>query len=232
MTPGGAPARPDPEALELVSRVCARIAHDLNNVLAAIDGYSAFVAQEVSSQPQVLADINEVRKAAARGVAFSRRLRMVGQLLESAPESLDVSQLVAEAREELSGLAGEGVALSLELAPNLPPVKADQQQLRMALRCLVENAREAMPAAGTLTITTTIADGEVAIRVVDTGAGIAPELVPRVWEPFFSTKDKAIGNGLGLFVVDGVARGVGGRGEIRPAVGGGTSVTLFFPTAG
>jgi len=229
MSSAGADAGTDLVSLSLVSLVCGRIAHDLNNVLAAIDGYSEFVAQEVEDRPQALADIGEVRSAARKGAAFSRRLRQVGQLVEGFPEDVDLSDVVREADEQIRAAAGNTITVSLDLGTGLPLVHADRQQLTLALLSLVDNACEAMTGGGTLELRTRGSGSEVLLEVVDTGKGMASDVLARVHEPFYSTKDKAIGNGLGLFIVDGVVRRAGGRVEIASTEGTGTTATLWLP---
>ena len=231
MSPGRARAPGDLAALSLVSLVCGRIAHDLNNVLAAIDGYSEFVAQEVGDRPQALADIREVRDAARKGAAFSRRLRQVGQLVEGSPEPVDLSELVTEAQEQVQITAGERCQVRLSLASGLRPVNADRRQLQLALLSLVDNACEAMPDGGTISLRTFEAGESVALEVTDTGVGMPAGMLANVYEPFFSTKPKAIGNGLGLFIVDGVVRRAGGLAEITSAEQEGTTVTLLLPAS-
>lgn len=221
--------RPDLEALSLVSLVCGRIAHDLNNLLAAVDGYAEFVAQDVADRPQALSDITEVRNAAKKGAAFSKRLRQVGQLVEGTPEVLDISRVAAEAEEQVRLIAGDAIQVRLALAPNLPPARADAQQVQLALLTLVENAAEAMPEGGKLKVDTFSEGGEVAFRVTDQGQGMTPDVIERMYEPFFSTKPKAIGNGLGMFIVAGVADRAGGRVEVESEVGAGTIVTFLLP---
>lgn len=220
---------PDLEALSLVSHVCGRIAHDLNNLLAAVDGYAEFVAQDVADRPQALSDITEVRNAARQGAAFSKRLRQVGQLDEGAPESLDLSQLVREAEEQVQRIVGETVECRLVLARGLPNAKVDRGQLQLALLSLVENAVEAMPEGGKIRIDTLPEGKEVALRVIDQGAGMSEEVLSRLYEPFYSTKPQAIGNGLGMFIVEAVVKRSGGRIEIESEEGAGTIVTLYLP---
>jgi two-component system cell cycle sensor histidine kinase/response regulator CckA len=219
------------EALSLVSLVCGRIAHDLNNLLAAVDGYAEFVAQDVADRPQVLSDINEVRSAARKGAAFSKRLRQVGQLVEGSPEPLDLSQVVREAEEQLRLIKGENVEMAVELGDSLPTVFADAQQVQLALVTLVENACEAMPDGGRLRIDTFVEGGEVGLRVTDRGRGMSSEVLGHMYDPFFSTKPKAIGNGLGMFIVAGVVDRAGGRVYVESEEGAGTIVTLLFPTS-
>ena len=223
--------RADLEALSLVSLVCGRVAHDLNNLLAAVDGYAEFVAQAVADRPQALSDINEVRSAATRGAAFSKRLRQVGQLVEGSPESLDISRVTREAEEQVRLIIGDRVEVVLALGDALPAVRADAQQLQMALLTLVENASEAMPAGGTLKLETFRQGEEVALRVIDQGCGMSSEVRARMYDPFFSTKPKAIGNGLGLFIVAGVIDRAGGRVDVESQEGAGTTVTLLLPVA-
>ncbi|MEA2682472.1 MAG: hypothetical protein QOK05_800 [Chloroflexota bacterium] len=219
----------DLAALSLVSQVCGRIAHDLNNLLAAVDGYAEFVAQEVADRPQVLSDINEVRSAAKKGAAFSRRLRQVGQLDEGSPEALDVSEVVREADEQVQRLLGDTIECRTVLAAGLPQVKVDRAQLQLALLSLVENAVEAMPEGGKLRIDTLGTAGEVSLRVIDQGTGMTAEVAGRMYEPFYSTKPKAIGNGLGMFIVEAVVKRSGGRIEVESEEGAGTIVTLHLP---
>lgn len=228
---GTSAERANLEALSLVSLVCGRIAHDLNNLLAAVDGYAEFVAQDVADRPQVLSDINEVRNAAKKGAAFSKRLRQVGQLVEGSPETLDLSQLVREAEEQVRLIAGDQVDAHFSLAKNLPAVRADAQQVQLAVLTLVENACEAMPEGGKLKIETFPEGRDVAIRVTDQGHGMSPEVLGHLYDPFFSTKPKAIGNGLGMFIVAGVVDRAGGRVDVESEEGAGTIVTLLLPAS-
>jgi len=221
--------RRDLGALGLVSLVCGRVAHDLNNLLAAVDGYAEFVAQAVTDRPQVLADINEVRSAATRGAAFSRRLRQVAQLVEGSPERLDLSQLAREAEEQVRLIIGKDVQVVFTLGDKLPAVEADAHQLQLALLALVENACEAMPAGGDLRLETFEQGDEVALRVTDQGCGMSSEVLAQVCDPFFSTKPKAIGNGLGMFIVAGVVDRAGGRVDVQSEAGVGTVVTILLP---
>jgi two-component system, cell cycle sensor histidine kinase and response regulator CckA len=226
---GGAARTSELQALSLVSHVCGRIAHDLNNLLAAVDGYAEFVAQDVADRPQVLADITEVRDAARKGAAFSRRLRQVGQLDEGSPETLDLSQLVGEAEEQVQRILGQVNECHFSLAAGLPLVWADAAQLQLALLSLVENACEAMPDGGKLEVDTRAHGSEVALRVTDQGVGMSDDVLARLYQPFYSTKPKAIGTGLGMFIVDAVVKRAGGRVEVESEEGAGTIVTLHLP---
>lgn len=228
-TPATTSRESELQAFSLVSQVCGRIAHDLNNLLAAVDGYAGFVAQDVADQPGVLADITEVRDAARKGAAFSRRLRQVGQLDEGSPEALDLSQMVREAEEQVQRILGEAYVCRFALATRRTPVWADAAQLQLALLSLVENACEAMPDGGKLRVDTMVEGKEVALRITDQGTGMSAEVLARLYEPFYSTKEKAIGNGLGMFIVDAVVKRAGGRVEVESEEGVGTIVTLYLP---
>jgi len=228
---GGAGSTFDLQAISLLSQVCGRIAHDLNNLLAAVDGYGEFVAQNVADRPQVLADITEVRSAAKKGAAFSRRLRQVGQLDEGAPERMDLSQMVREAEEQVQLITAEQVKVSIAVKDGLPTIIADMSQLQLALLSLVENAVEAMPDGGRIKVETFAEGGDVALRVTDTGTGMSSEALENIFVPFYSTKAKAIGNGLGMFIVEAVVKRASGRVEIESEEGAGTIVTLCIPIA-
>ena len=128
-----------------------------------------------------------------------------------------------------SELAQAGIDLVLEIAADLPEIAADENQLRQALLNLLRNAKEAMPAGGKLRVALDAGEpGRVSLSVTDTGAGIAPENVGRVFEPFFSTKAK--GTGLGLALVQQIVHEHGGRIEVKSDATSGTTFLLSFPS--
>jgi CheY-like chemotaxis protein len=160
-----------------------------------------------------------------RLLAFSRRQRL-------APEVVDINALAAGMLDLLQVSLGERIDLRTALAPHLPAVRVDPGQLENALMNLALNARDAMPDGGTLRIDTTgTGDGTVEIAVTDTGSGIPPAVIERVCEPFFTTKPRGKGSGLGLSMVYGFARQSGGDMEIDSTPGLGTRVRIRLPVA-
>jgi len=222
------------EKLSSLGRLSASIAHEINNPLAGILTYAKLLIRTLEGGPADEAS----RQEALRGLALVRRetercTAIVRGLLDFArdrPVALAETDLNAVVEEslELVGhqLALRGLTLEKRLAP-LPPVLADFGQLRQAIVNVAVNAVEAMREGGVLTVATRAAPGGGAeVIVTDTGPGIPREHLARVFEPFFSTKER--GTGLGLAVVYGIAQRHGGRVEVESGERG-TVVTLGLP---
>jgi CheY-like chemotaxis protein len=165
-------------------------------------------------------------------LAFSRRQPLV-------TEHIVLQEKLPPLRDLIAPVLGSKVQLTVDVAPDTAPVQLDLAELELALLNLGINARDAMPAGGSLAIHARNAPaggadtgaGMVVIEVRDTGTGIAPELLSKVFEPFFTTKAVGEGTGLGLSQVYGMCERMGGRAEIASTVGEGTCVMLFFPRA-
>jgi signal transduction histidine kinase len=230
------------QKMEAIGRLSGGIAHDFNNLLTAIRGYSELLMKALQGSP-LQADVEEIFNAAERAsmltgqlLAFSRR-----QILS--PEILVLNRRVTDMSRMLDRLIGEHIAIDLDLAPDLWPVRADAAQLEQVLVNLVLNARDAMSQGGRLGIQTSnrevtpteaqaldIAAGPfVELRVRDNGVGIPPDVQARIFEPFFTTKPKGAGTGLGLSMVYGFVRQSGGAITVESALGKGTTFSLLLP---
>jgi hypothetical protein len=217
------------------------VGHDVNNLLAVIVNYATFIGEEVTAaEPDVAAvarDLQEIVAAAQRGTEFTRRLLTFARRNAARTEPVRVDEVVAGAEAGLRGLLGPRVVLLVELEPDLPAVEVDPRQLRTVLEDLVRNAGEAMPDGGTVTLDVTRVPGlsgrpsTVRLRVVDTGVGMAPDVLERAFDPFFSTRRRGLGAGLGLATVYGIAVGAGGGLEITSEPGVGTTVCVVLPAA-
>ncbi|HVJ54704.1 MAG TPA: ATP-binding protein [Aliidongia sp.] len=236
------------QKMEAVGQLTGGIAHDFNNMLTGIVGSIDIMRRRIASgrindldRFMTAASISAQRAAALtqRLLAFSRR-----QSLDSKP--LDVNALVASLEDLLERTISERISLDIALGDDIPPGIADANQLESAILNLVINGRDAMPDGGQLVIETGTVELDredvaahaglkpgryVTITVSDTGVGMAPELVDKVFEPFFSTKPLGQGTGLGLSMVYGFVRQSGGQVVIRSRPGEGTSVELFLPAA-
>lgn len=213
--------------ISLLSQSAGRIAHDFNNLLAAISG-SADLLQMGGTDPA--RHIRNIQNAAKRGSDLMGQLLALSPRLDGAISPVDPAQLLADLRASTSDLLGTTHLLSTFATPELGTVPLDHAQMLNALRCLIENARDAMPAGGTILITAqSIGASETAFSVHDTGTGITPEVQPRIFEPFFTTKPKDQGLGLGLPVVLRIVHRHGGRILVRSEPGQGTVVTCIFP---
>ncbi len=236
------------QKMEAVGQLTGGIAHDFNNMLTGVIGGIDIVRRRLAAgrtdglERFMDAAAQSAQRAAAltaRLLAFSRR-----QTLDSRP--IDVNALIEALDELLTRTLSESVSLEVALAAELPAAMADANQLENALLNLALNGRDAMPDGGTLTIATDIvelttddapaADGcaagrYVVVSVSDTGIGMTPEVLDKVYEPFFTTKPIGQGTGLGLSMVYGFARQSGGAVRIETRVGEGTTVRILLPAA-
>jgi PAS domain S-box-containing protein len=236
------------QKMEAIGQLTAGIAHDFNNMLTGVIGGLDIIRRRIADGRTDTLDkfldaaTGSAQRAAAlthRLLAFSRR-----QSLDTRP--LDVNGLVGSMEELLARSIGEGTRLSMRLGDNLPVAKADANQLESAVLNLAINARDAMPEGGMLTIETMVADLDsryasrhdglkpgryVVVAVTDTGVGMPPEVLAKVYDPFFTTKPAGEGTGLGLSMVHGFVNQTGGHIRIHSHPGRGTSVKLYLPVA-
>ena len=234
------------QKMEAVGQLTGGIAHDFNNMLTGIIGAMDIMRRRIATGR--FDDLDRFMDAATtsasraagltqRLLAFSRR-----QSLDSKP--LDINALVESLGDLLGRTIGEQITLALQLDPAIPAGITDGNQLESAILNLTINARDAMPDGGVLTVRTRVAEigpaeaAEVAdaqagryvvVSVSDTGVGMAPDLLDKVLEPFFTTKPVGQGTGLGLSMVYGFARQNGGHLVIDSVEGEGTSVSIYLP---
>ncbi len=233
------------QRLEAVGQLTAGIAHDFNNLLTVISGNLELMADAASLDRRSQRRVEHMRAAADRGS------RLTGQLLAFArkqrldPRPIDLNEVVTGMQPLLHSAIGGTVGIKVALEPALWPALADRGQLELAILNLAINARDAVPVGGSLAIETANAvlgppvrpedppAGEYVMVVVrDRGAGMAPEVLARAIEPFFTTKEPGRGSGLGLSQVHGFAHQSGGSVKIDSTVGVGTTVRIYLPRAG
>jgi PAS domain S-box-containing protein len=239
------------QRLESLGQLVGGVAHDFNNLLNVIQGYADFTAETVQSLAEsdarlapVVEDIEQVRAAARQASRLTRQLLTFSRHDATSPEVLDLNEAVTEAGQLLRRTLGEHIDLVITAEPALSRVKADRGQLEQVLVNLAVNARDAMPGGGRLTIDTgnievdeTYATGRpgltpgryAGLRVSDTGMGMDRATADRVFEPFFSTKPKGHGTGLGLATVYGIVTQAGGTIEVYSEKGLGTTISVLLP---
>ena len=226
--------------LESVGQLAGGVAHDFNNILGVILNYADFVADELAEGSPILDDVAEIKRAAERAVALTRQLLIFSRREGVRPEVLDLNLVVAELDGRLRQALGEHVELETRFAPELASVEADPGRVEQVLVSLAVNARDAMPMGGRLLIETANVElddafGEVPagayvrLTVSDTGSGMTPEVAARAFEPFFSTKAKSEGTGLGLATVHGIVVEAGGKVGLYSDPGVGTTVKVHLP---
>jgi signal transduction histidine kinase/ActR/RegA family two-component response regulator len=231
------------QKMEAIGRLSGGIAHDFNNLLTAIRGYSELLMKELQGSPLLRADVEEIFNAADRAATLTGQLLAFSRRQILSPEIVVLNQRVTDMSRMLNRLIGEHIAIDLELAADLWPVRADAAQLEQVLVNLALNARDAMPQGGRLAIETTNRDVKavegqaldilpgpyVELHVRDTGIGIPPDVQGRIFEPFFTTKPKGAGTGLGLSMVYGFVKQSGGAITVDSAPGRGTTFSLLLP---
>ncbi len=221
--------------LEALGRLAGGVAHDFNNLMTAVIGYTGMVIESLPEDDSRRSDLDEVDRAARRAGELTQQLLAFARRRMVQPRSVDVGELVRGFTRMLAPLLGTAVRLEVKIHDPLPPVRVDPLQFEQVLMNLAVNARDAMPSGGALTVTvapyhTPNVDG-VRLSVRDTGSGIAPEVLSRIWEPFYTTKPLGQGTGLGLSTVHGIVHQAGGEVTVESTIGVGTTIHVVLPSA-
>jgi two-component system, cell cycle sensor histidine kinase and response regulator CckA len=232
------------QKMEAIGRLAGGIAHDFNNMLTVIGGVARMIQDELEPGDELLADLDEITKAADRAAALTHQLLAFGRKQVLKPRVIDPSEHVREMEKLLRRVIGEDIILEIELSSSAWPVKVDPGQLEQAILNLVANARDAMPNGGTLVIATAnivldrehvaelhdVASGPyVMLTVADTGSGMTRHVLDHLFEPFFTTKAAGLGSGLGLATVFGIVKQSGGHVEASSEPGRGSTLRLYLP---
>ena len=233
------------QRLEALGRLAGGVAHDFNNMLTAIEGYSELLLERLEPGSPLRVDAEEIRRAAGRASSLTRHLLAFSRRQTLEPQLVDLNEVVSGATNLLERLIGETIHLRAIPGATEPYLIADPAQVEQVLLNLVLNARDAMPADGTLTIETENVElssrvaaehgvepgAYVALGVTDTGAGMDSHTRERIFDPFFTTKDASKGSGLGLSTVYGTVRQSGGFIRVDSTPGRGSRFEIFFPAA-
>lgn len=231
------------QRMEAIGQLAGGVAHDFNNLLTVIT-YSASELMETASTEEERDSAIEILETADRAAGLTRQLLAFGRRQVLRPEVTGFDEVVEEVERLLHRVLGEDIILRCELGAAGERIEVDRSQLEQVLMNLAVNARDAMPDGGELRIATRALDrdssealtdealrsGCVELIVEDTGAGIADDVLPHIFEPFYSTKGAGAGTGLGLATVYGVVHQSGGEIRATSQVGEGTRFTILFPT--
>jgi len=230
--------------MESVGQLAGGIAHDFNNVLSAIMMATDFLLSAHKPTDPSFQDIMQIKQNANRAASLVRQLLAFSRRQTLRPQVLDLGEVLSEATMLLRRLIGEKVALEVKHGRDLWPVKADISQFEQVIVNLAVNARDAMPDGGKLLVRTanvSAAEAEnfqykgmpaaeyVLVEVSDTGTGIPPDIIDKIFDPFFSTKEVGKGTGLGLSTVYGIVKQTGGFVYLDSAIGQGTTFRIFLP---
>ena len=230
--------------LESVGQLAGGVAHNFNNALAAIIGYSELIARRLDDDDPVLADVKQILVVAEQAASLTQQLLTFSRKERIDPTVFSLNEAIESSSVLLGPLLGDHIQLRLRLDRSLKDVRADRSQMEQVVVNLAINARDAMPDGGSLTLETSAATLTAAgarrqpdarpgsyakLNVIDTGAGMARATAARIFEPFFTTKEPGQGVGLGLSMVHGAVNQAGGFVTVDSEPGRGTTFALYLP---
>ncbi|MEV0902680.1 response regulator [Actinoplanes sp. NPDC049802] len=227
------------ERFDSLARLSGAVAHDFNNMLNIILSFGEFTAEALGDATgahltaeqaeAMLDDLDRINQAARRAAHLAHQLLTFGGREVVQPTVLDPHAVLADVTALLEPALGPHVTVTVDLPANVRNIVADGGQLTQILMNLAHNARDAMPDGGTVTVTGSNDGDSVHIAVHDTGHGMSPETLDRAMEPFFTTKPKGHGTGLGLATAYGIVRQASGELVLESSPGEGTTVHLYLP---
>jgi len=232
------------QKMEAIGRLAGGVAHDFNNLLTVILGFCEILLDDLKPGERGTTEVTEIQKAGSRAAGLTRQLLAFSRKEITVPTVLDLNNVLDDMRPMLARLIKEDVKIVFATAPTLALIRADRGQIEQIVLNLAINAQDAMPNGGRLTIETANASLDdtyastrfdftpgayVALTVGDSGVGMPPEVMERLFEPFFSTKDVGRGTGLGLASVHGIVASNGGVVNVYSEVGHGSSFTVYLP---
>jgi len=221
--------------MDAIGGLAGGLAHDFKNVLSGILGYSSLLLEDTRLSVGQQKALEAIKASSERGEEIVRELLSFSTTRTPERELVDLNKVVLDVLTILAETFPPGIEVVPELASDLPAISADQLSLFQLTMNLATNARDAIPAEGTMVLRTFIVQKEnrifVSMEVEDNGVGMSTEIVERMYEPFFTTKPKGKGTGLGLATVYATVRSHGGTIECSSKPGLGTNFTVIFPPA-
>jgi PAS domain S-box-containing protein len=232
------------QKMEAIGHLAGGVAHDFNNILAVIMGYSDLLTSELGPDSPLRKDVEEIRHASDRAAGLTRQLLVFSRKQMVQPVVLDLNDAVKDLEKMLRRLVDENIKITVVAGKHIGRVKADPGYVGQLLMNLVINARDAMPNGGQITIATdnvtlegncartpaaAIAGDYVVLSVRDTGTGMTDEVKSHLFEAFFTTKPSGQGTGLGLATCQTIVQQSGGHIDVCSQLGQGTTFKIYFP---
>lgn len=232
------------QKMEAIGRLAGGVAHDFNNILTAILGYSELIGNDPALPTGLRGGLQEINAGALRAAALTGQLLAFSRKQTVEPTPINLNDVMLKLEKMLHRLIGENIALRSRLDAGLPLAKADRGQMEQVIVNMVVNSRDAMPKGGHLTIETRAMDLDAAfvarypdlkpgphvrISITDDGVGIPREIQQNIFEPFFTTKGQGKGTGLGLATSYGIIKQNGGHVTVYSEPGSGTTFNIYLP---
>jgi two-component system CheB/CheR fusion protein len=232
------------QKMEAVGRLAGGVAHDFNNLLTGVLGYCELLGNELEGNAKASDMVAQIRQVADRATALTKQLLAFGRKQVLHPAVIDPNTVVSEMRQLMAVMLHQGIELEIRTQPDVGRVRADRSQLEQVLLNLVLNARDAMPLGGTIIVETARVDVDEAfserhpavpagqyttLTVKDTGTGMDAETQSHLFEPFYTTKPKGTGVGLGLSTVYGIVKQSGGYIWAYSELGVGSTLSVYLP---
>ncbi|HEY3998411.1 MAG TPA: PAS domain S-box protein [Candidatus Xenobia bacterium] len=221
------------QKVEAIGRLAGGVAHDFNNLLTTIQGYADLLRTELCDSPALHHFAQEIVDTTEQAAGLTRQLLAFSRKQPLVASPIGVNSVVLDMEEILQRLLPSNVELSVSLAPDTGAIMADAVQLKQVILNLVVNARDAMPAGGRLSVSTTrIEPDQVCLEVADNGTGMSDEVKAHLFEPFYTTKPHGQGTGLGLATSYGIVRQSRGHFAVDSRPGEGSIFRVYFPRLG
>jgi hypothetical protein len=231
------------QKMESIGSLVAGLAHHFNNLLAIIQGYAQRISRTPAEASRVIQSARAIESASQRGASLIQQLIGVARKANIQLAPIRVNELVTGVEEVLREIFPPSIRIVLELSPSSPQIAGEQSQIQQALMNICLNAREAMPQGGQLTITTGLVHGSllrefaphaepidyIRVTVADTGTGMSEIVREHIYEPFFTTKDRALHTGMGLSIVYGIVASHQGFVGVESTEGRGSTIQLYLP---
>lgn len=232
------------QKMQAIGQLAGGVAHDFNNLLTAMIGYCDLLLAKCKPTDQAFSDIMQIKQNANRASNLVRQLLAFSRQQTLQPKVMNVTDMIVDLSVLLNRLLGAKIELVVNHGRDIGCIKVDQVQFEQVIINLAVNSRDAMPNGGKLTIKTENYHNEkqqflrgeimpagayILISIADTGCGISETLINRIFDPFFSTKEKGHGTGLGLSTVYGIVKQTGGFINVESAINEGTKFNLYFP---
>ena len=230
--------------LEALQTMAGGVAHNLNNTLMIISGYGEALIRHFPEDHPGLRDVRMIQKSTERASAFTHQLLSFSRRLPADPTVLSVNEIVTDSEHMLRHVLGEGIEMVLNLDPGIGKIEMDSGHLQQVLMSLALNARDAMPLGGTLSVRTSNVDVDLALaskfvevppgpyiclEVTDSGIGMDNTIQSQIFDPYFTTKERTKGSGLGLAAAYGMVQQAGGHIWFESEPGTGTRFSIYLP---